>query len=91
MQLPAPTWFVGCGNMGQAMVEGWQAAGVDLSIATAIRPSGRLVKGVRTVSSLKEAGAAPRMIILGFKPQALDGIAADLSDPTQMRVVELLD
>ena len=79
MQLPAPTWFVGCGNMGQAMVEGWQAAGVDLSIATAIRPSGRLVKGVRTVSSLKEAGAAPRMIILGFKPQALDGIAADLA------------
>ena len=24
---PAPTWFVGCGNMGGAMVDGWRAGG----------------------------------------------------------------
>ena len=78
MQLPSPTWFVGCGNMAGAMVEGWRSAGVDLSMATAIRPSGKPVEGVRTVSSLKEAGAAPRMIILGFKPQTLDEVAPDL-------------
>ena len=64
MQLPSPTWFVGCGNMAGAMVEGWRTAGVDLSMATAIRPSGTPVEGVRTVSTLKEAGAAPRMIVL---------------------------
>lgn len=75
MQLPVPTWFVGCGNMGQAMVEGWRVAGVDLSNAVAIRPSGKLVTGVRTVSSMKEAGPAPRMIVLGFKPQKLDEVA----------------
>ncbi len=79
MQLPAPTWFVGCGNMGQAMVEGWRSAGVDLSMATAIRPSGKIVTGLRTVTSVKEAGAAPRMIILGFKPQQLDEIAPELA------------
>jgi pyrroline-5-carboxylate reductase len=78
MQLMSPTWFVGCGNMGQAMVEGWRSAGVDLSMATAIRPSGKPVEGVRTVGSLKEAGAAPRMIVLGFKPQQLDEVAEDL-------------
>jgi pyrroline-5-carboxylate reductase len=78
MQLMSPTWFVGCGNMGQAMVQGWASAGVDLSVATAIRPSGKAVEGVRTVKSLKEAGAAPRMIILGFKPQQLDDVAGDL-------------
>ena len=79
MQLPSPTWFVGCGNMAGAMIEGWRAAGIDLSMATAIRPSGKPVEGVRTVSSLKEAGAAPRMIVLGFKPQTLDEVAPDLA------------
>ena len=79
MQLPSPTWFVGCGNMAGAMVKGWQSAGIDLSMATAIRPSGKAVEGVRTVSSLKDAGAAPRMIVLGFKPQTLDDVAADLT------------
>ena len=78
MQLPSPTWFVGCGNMAGAMVEGWRSAGVDMSMATAIRPSGKSVEGVRTVTSLKEAGAAPRMVVLGFKPQQLDAIAPDL-------------
>jgi pyrroline-5-carboxylate reductase len=78
MQLPVPTWFVGCGNMGQAMVKGWRSAGVDLSSAVAIRPSGKLVEGVKTVASLKDAGPAPNMVVLGFKPQKLDEIAPDL-------------
>jgi len=78
MKLPSPTWFVGCGNMAGAMVQGWQLAGLDLSMATAIRPSGKPVEGVRTVTSVKEAGAAPRMIVLGFKPQSLDEIAPTL-------------
>jgi pyrroline-5-carboxylate reductase len=78
MNLPVPTWFVGCGNMGRAMVEGWRSANVDLSSAVAIRPSGQLVAGLKTVASLKDAGNAPRMMILGFKPQKLDEIAPDL-------------
>jgi pyrroline-5-carboxylate reductase len=78
MQLPVPTWFVGCGNMGQAMVEGWRLAGVDLSSAVAIRPSNVPVPGIRTVGSIKKAGAPPRMIILGFKPQKLDEVAPEL-------------
>ena len=79
MQIPSPTWFVGCGNMAGAMIEGWRSAGVDLSMATAIRPSGKPFEGVRTVASLKDAGAAPRMIVLGFKPQQLDEVAPDLA------------
>jgi pyrroline-5-carboxylate reductase len=78
MRLPVPTWFIGCGNMGQAMVAGWRLAGVDLSSAVAIRPSGVPVEGVRTVTSMKDAGAAPAMIVLGFKPQKLDEIAPDI-------------
>ena len=79
MQLPSPTWFVGCGNMAGAMVEGWRSAGLSLSHAVAIRPSGKPVEGVRTVTSLREAGVAPRMIVLGFKPQQLDAIVPDLA------------
>ena len=74
-QLPVPTWFVGCGNMGSALVEGWRAAGLDLSSAVVIRPSGMPVPAVRTVTSFGEAGPAPRLVVLGFKPQKLDEVA----------------
>jgi len=77
-RLPVPTWFVGCGNMGGAIVAGWRAAGVDLSSAIAIRPSGQPVEGVRTVSTIADAGRPPALVVLGFKPQKLDEIAPQL-------------
>jgi len=77
--LPGVTWFVGCGHMAGAMVEGWRAGGVDLSQAVAIRPSGQPVEGVRTVASLGEAGREPKLVVLGFKPQALDNVATELA------------
>ena len=77
-QLPAPTWFVGCGNMGGAIVAGWRAAGVDLSSLVVIRPSGTPVEGARVVKSFAEAGPAPSMVVLAFKPQKLDAIAPEL-------------
>ncbi|HET7817511.1 MAG TPA: pyrroline-5-carboxylate reductase dimerization domain-containing protein [Sphingomicrobium sp.] len=93
--LPTPTWFVGCGNMAGAMVEGWRSAGIDLSGAVVIRPSGRPVEGLRTVPSVAEAvapatgvvnissngnaGGSPRLVILGFKPQQLNEAAPELA------------
>lgn len=77
--LPAPTWFVGCGNMAGAMVDGWRAAGVDFSAAAAIRPSGTPVEGLDTFSSAAEAGPPPKLAVLGFKPQMLDEVAGDLA------------
>jgi pyrroline-5-carboxylate reductase len=76
--LPSPTWFVGCGNMAGAMVAGWRLAGMDLGNAVAIRPSGEPVEGVKTVSSMAEAGEAPKLAILGFKPQQLGLVAPEL-------------
>src|SRR5215203_3978762 len=76
--LPVPTWFAGCGNMGQAIVAGWRGAGLDLSGAVAIRPSGEPVEGLRTVISYGEAGPPPKLVILGFKPQKLDQAAVAL-------------
>lgn len=76
--LPVPTWFVGCGNMGQAMVAGWRGAGVDLTSAVVIRPSGVPVEGIRTVFRYADAGAQPKLVILAFKPQKLSEIAEQL-------------
>jgi pyrroline-5-carboxylate reductase len=78
LQLPRPTWFVGCGNMGGAILDGWRAGGMDLAAVTVIRPSGKAVEGTRTVTSFTEAGAPPKIAVLAFKPQKLDEIAPEL-------------
>ena len=70
-------WLVGCGNMAGAMVEGWRRAGVHLGEATAIRPSGKAVEGVRTVSKLPDG--LPDLVMLGFKPQKLDEVAPEIA------------
>lgn len=86
-RLPNPTWFVGCGNMGGAMLDGWRSAGLDLGAVTVIRPSGRPVEGARTVTSAADAGAPPRLVVLGFKPQMLDEIAPGLRTRLTARTV----
>jgi len=78
LQLPAPTWFVGCGNMGGAILDGWRSGGLDLGSVTVIRPSGTQVEGTRTITSLADAGPAPKLVLLAFKPQKLDDIAPEL-------------
>jgi pyrroline-5-carboxylate reductase len=78
LQLPRPTWFVGCGNMGGAILEGWRLGGLDLSAVTVIRPSGKPVEGCRVVTGFTEAGAPPKLVVLAFKPQKLDQVAPEL-------------
>ena len=78
LQLPQPTWFIGCGNMGGAILDGWRSGGVDLGAVTVVRPSGRAVPGARTVTSLAEAEPAPKLVVLAFKPQKLDEVAPEL-------------
>jgi len=64
--------------MGSAIIEGWRLAGIDLSNVTIIRPSGKPVAGVRTVSSLPEAGVPPKLVVLAVKPQKLDEVVPEL-------------
>ena len=78
LKLPGPTWFVGCGNMGGAILEGWRGAGIDVSNVVVIRPSGTPVEGVQTVQSAAEAGPPPQLVVLAFKPQKLDEVAPEL-------------
>lgn len=79
LKLPSPTWFVGCGNMGGAMLDGWRVGGLDLAPVTVIRPSGKAVEGATVVTSLDDAGKAPRVAVLAFKPQQLAEIAPELA------------
>lgn len=74
-RIPAPTWMIGCGHLGGAIVDGWRMAAFDLGGLTVIRPSGREVAGVRTVATPSAAGAAPKIVILAMKPQQLDAVA----------------
>jgi len=92
LQLPAPTWFVGCGNMAGAILDGWRAAEIDLSPVTVIRPSGKAVDRVRVVPSVADAGPPPKLVVLGVKPQKLDEVAPELRQRLSSRtgVVSLL-
>jgi pyrroline-5-carboxylate reductase len=78
LTLPEPTWVVGCGNMAGAILEGWRSGGLDLSPLTVIDPVAKTIEGARYVSSIEEAGAAPKLVLLGFKPQGLAEIAPRL-------------
>lgn len=87
LQIPTPTWFVGCGNMGGAILEGWRAGGLDLGAVTVIRPSGAQVEGTRTVATLADAGPPPKLAVLAFKPHKLDEIAPALRQRLSAKTV----
>jgi pyrroline-5-carboxylate reductase len=72
--------FIGCGNMGSAMVAGWLLAGEDPASFTAVRPSGTPVLGIRTVRTIAEADLIPDRIVLGFKPQQLQSLAPEIAN-----------
>jgi pyrroline-5-carboxylate reductase len=73
-----PTWMIGCGNMGQALVDGWRLADFDFTSLTIVRPSGTEVEGVRVVKDVAAAGSTPNLVILAIKPQKLDEVAAQV-------------
>ncbi len=87
LRIPEPTWFVGCGNMGRSVIEGWRMGGLDLSPVTVIRPSGEAVEAVRVVTAPREAGPPPRVVVLAFKPQKLDEIAPSLRQYLSSRTI----
>lgn len=87
LQLPSPTWFAGCGNMGGAILDGWRLGYLNLGAVTVIRPSGTPVDGTTTVRSFAEAGSPPDFVVLAFKPQKLDEVAAELRQFLSSRTV----
>jgi len=72
---PASILIVGCGNMGGAMLAGWLAAGRDPASFTVVDPV--LPQAPPGVTLLRELPQGRfEVVLLGVKPQAIDGIAA---------------
>ncbi|MGN6500956.1 MAG: pyrroline-5-carboxylate reductase family protein [Tsuneonella sp.] len=69
--------FVGCGNMGGAMLDGWLAAGVAPETFTVMDPHREQVPpGVTLVREVPPR--AFDAVLLGIKPQLLAGLASEI-------------
>ncbi|MGH6947527.1 MAG: pyrroline-5-carboxylate reductase [Kiloniellales bacterium] len=74
-----PLLLVGCGKMGGALLEGWQARGLAASDAMVVEPmapahealAGRGIAAVAAADELP-GGFRPRVVVLAIKPQQLD-------------------
>ncbi|HZU63815.1 MAG TPA: pyrroline-5-carboxylate reductase [Novosphingobium sp.] len=76
---PQRVLLVGCGNMGGAMLAGWLRAGLAADRFTIVDPSlPEAPAGVRLLRALPE-GERFDAVLLGVKPQALDGVAPQLA------------
>ena len=70
--------FVGCGNMGGAMLDGWLAAGLDPARFTIVSPNrADAPQGVHLLRAIPDAPFDA--VILGVKPQKLDEVAAEVA------------
>ncbi len=68
--------IVGCGNMGGAMLRGWIATGRSPSLFTIVDPAAQgLPEGVRHVPSADTLDDFFDTVLIGIKPQMLDGLA----------------
>jgi len=75
---PGSILIIGCGNMGGAMLAGWLAGGVAASRFTVVDPAlPQAPAGVELLRSLPE-GRVFDLMLLGVKPQLLDGVAPTL-------------
>ncbi|MFC6621060.1 pyrroline-5-carboxylate reductase family protein [Novosphingobium panipatense] len=71
--------LVGCGNMAGAMLTGWLAAGIPAARFTVVDPAREgLPDGVRLLRQLPRDGRFDA-VLLGVKPQGLDGVAPALA------------
>jgi pyrroline-5-carboxylate reductase len=94
-ELPNSIVLVGAGKMGQAMLKGWLALGLDPAKVTAIDPhldeGGRAFlaeKGVRLVATPEDI-APPEALILAIKPQTLGAAGPGLRSVISHRTLVL--
>lgn len=80
MTTPKTLWLIGCGTMAGAMLRRWIATGAvrgeDVFVLN--RSDRELPEGVRQGRVLPD-GTLPDAVMLGVKPQQLDGIAEQIA------------
>lgn len=76
-------WFVGCGNMGGAILQAWLDNGLDAAKVTVIKPhSSPLPGGLQSQADYPEGPPkerAPDLVMLAMKPYQLDDVAVNLA------------
>ena len=77
--IEGPVWFVGCGNMGGAILARWLAAGLDPAQVTVIDPAAPALPGVTVLAVPPPDGAVPALLLLAVKPQTLDAVAGAIA------------
>ena len=74
------TWFIGCGNMGGAMLSRWLDSGMVAETVTVIDPLlPNLAHGVRVLAELPSTLPPPDLMMLAIKPQVLDQIVPQVA------------
>lgn len=76
-------WFVGCGNMGGAILQAWLDRGLDPDKITVIKPNqSPLPGGLQSQPDYPDGPPnepAPDLVMLAMKPYQLNGVAAKLA------------
>ena len=76
---PEKILFIGCGNMGGAMLAGWLRSGVAADRFTIVDPKLETApEGAELLRELPQ-GRVFDLLVLGVKPQMLDGVAGVLT------------
>jgi pyrroline-5-carboxylate reductase len=74
-------WIIGCGNMGQAMLDRWIACGLDPKQVSVIDPAlPQLGHGIAALSTPDPDAPPPAVVLFAVKPQMLD-VAAEAIAP----------
>lgn len=73
-------WLVGCGNMGEAMLRRWIAAGLDPGRVTIVTRTPRTVPDGVTHCTHPPVSITPDTVVLAVKPQQIDQLAPAVTD-----------
>ncbi|TNE41439.1 MAG: pyrroline-5-carboxylate reductase [Sphingomonadales bacterium] len=74
-----PLFLIGCGTMAGAMLSRWLECGLDPSLVTVLRPSGKAVgEGIAVITSFPDSLPEQALVLLGMKPQQLGSVAPEL-------------
>ena len=82
------TWFIGCGNMGGAMLARWLDTGMATETVTVIDPQmPTLPHGVRALAEAPTSLPPPDMMVLAVKPQMLEQIVPQIAPLLEVNTV----
>ena len=72
-------WFVGCGNMGGAILQAWLDQGLAAARVTVIKPNKSALPGDLQSRPDYPDGPPPDLVMLAMKPYQLHDVAAGLA------------